>query len=117
MSVTAIAVDPRNPSQFIEITTPMPEPGEHDLLVEVKAASVNPVDTKVHKGLQKSGLDAPRVLGWDASGIVKAVGRSVTQFKPGDEVWYAGDITRGGSNASHQLIDARIVGHKPRSLD
>lgn len=117
MSVKAIAVNPDQPSAFIEITQPMPQPGEHDLLVEVKAVSVNPVDTKVHAGLSKNGLQAPRILGWDASGIVKAVGASVTQFKAGDEVWYAGDITRPGSNATHQLIDARIVGHKPQSLD
>ncbi|MGF6270657.1 zinc-binding alcohol dehydrogenase family protein [Lelliottia nimipressuralis] len=117
MSVKAIAVNPDQPSAFIEITQPMPQPGEHDLLVEVKAVSVNPVDTKVHASLSKNGLQAPLILGWDASGIVKAVGASVTQFKAGDEVWYAGDITRPGSNATHQLIDARIVGHKPQNLD
>lgn len=117
MSVKAIAVNPENPSTFVEITPPMPQPGEHDLLVEVKAVSVNPVDTKVHAGIAKSGLKEPRILGWDASGIVKAVGAGVTGFKPGDEVWYAGDITRPGSNTTHQLIDARIVGHKPASLD
>lgn len=117
MSVKAIAVNPDQPSAFIEITQPMPQPGEHDLLVEVKAVSVNPVDTKVHASLSKNGLQAPRILGWDASGIVKAVGAGVTQFKAGDEVWYAGDITRPGSNTAHQLIDARIVGHKPQSLD
>ena len=116
MSVKAIAVNPENPAAFIEITQPMPQPGEHDLLVEVKAVSINPVDTKVHASLVKNGLQAPRILGWDASGVVKAVGTSVTGFKPGDEVWYAGDITRPGSNATHQLIDARIVGHKPTSL-
>jgi zinc-binding alcohol dehydrogenase family protein len=116
MSVKAIAVNPDQPSAFIEIMQPMPQPGEHDLLVEVKAVSVNPVDTKVHASLSKNGLQAPRILGWDASGIVKAVGTSVTQFKAGDEVWYAGDITRPGSNATHQLIDARIVGHKPQNL-
>ncbi|MGG5835736.1 zinc-binding alcohol dehydrogenase family protein [Huaxiibacter chinensis] len=117
MSVKAIAVNPENPTDFIEITQPMPQPGEHDLLVEVKAVSINPVDTKVHAGIAKSGLKEPRVLGWDASGIVKAVGAGVTQFQPGDEVWYAGDITRPGSNATYQLVDARIVGHKPASLD
>ncbi len=116
MSVKAIAVNPENPSTFIEITPPMPQPGEHDLLVEVKAVSVNPVDTKVHAGIARNGLNEPRILGWDASGIVKAVGAGVTGFKPGDEVWYAGDITRPGSNTTHQLIDARIVGHKPASL-
>ena len=116
MSVKAIAVNPDSPADFIELTQPMPQPGEHDLLVEVKAVSINPVDTKVHAGIVRSGLTEPRVLGWDASGIVKAVGAGVSGFKPGDEVWYAGDITRPGSNTTHQLIDARIVGHKPVSL-
>ncbi|WP_455812426.1 zinc-binding alcohol dehydrogenase family protein [Pseudomonas graminis] len=117
MTIKAIAINPENPQQFIEIQQPQPTPGEYDLLVEVKAASVNPVDTKVHKGAQKNGLQQPRVLGWDASGIVLAVGSKVSGFKAGDEVYYAGDITRPGSNASQQLIDARITGHKPRSLD
>ncbi|EOU9528727.1 zinc-binding alcohol dehydrogenase family protein [Cronobacter dublinensis] len=116
MSVKAIAVNPDAPENFIEITQPMPQPGDYDLLVEVKAVSINPVDTKVHASLQKNGLQEPRVLGWDASGIVTAVGSKVSGFKAGDEVYYAGDITRPGSNASHQLIDARIVGHKPRTL-
>ncbi|EOC1298942.1 zinc-binding alcohol dehydrogenase family protein [Cronobacter dublinensis] len=116
MSVKAIAVNPNAPESFIEITQPMPQPGDYDLLVEVKAVSINPVDTKVHASLQKNGLQEPRVLGWDASGIVTAVGSKVSGFKAGDEVYYAGDITRPGSNASHQLIDARIVGHKPRTL-
>lgn len=117
MTIKAIAINPENPQQFIEIQQPQPTPGEYDLLVEVKAASVNPVDTKVHKGAQKNGLQQPRVLGWDASGIVLAVGSKVSGFKASDEVYYAGDITRPGSNASQQLIDARITGHKPRSLD
>ncbi|NUW55664.1 zinc-binding alcohol dehydrogenase family protein [Cronobacter turicensis] len=116
MSVKAIAVNPDAPQHFIEITQPMPQPGEFDLLVEVKAVSINPVDTKVHASLQKNGLQEPRVLGWDASGVVTAVGSKVSGFKPGDEVYYAGDITRSGSNTSHQLIDSRIVGHKPRTL-
>ena len=117
MSVRAIAVNPHDPARFIEIHPDMPQPGDHDLLVEVKAVSINPVDTIVHKGIQKNGLQEPRILGWDASGIVKATGSKVTGFQPGDEVYYAGDITRPGSNTTHQLIDARIVGHKPKSLD
>ncbi|EOL9004377.1 zinc-binding alcohol dehydrogenase family protein [Cronobacter turicensis] len=116
MSVKAIAVNPQAPQHFIEITQPMPQPEEYDLLVEVKAVSINPVDTKVHASLQKNGLQEPRVLGWDASGVVTAIGSKVSGFKPGDEVYYAGDITRSGSNTSHQLIDSRIVGHKPRTL-
>lgn len=117
MSIKAIAVDPQNPARFIEIAPEPPTPGQYDLLVEVKAVSVNPVDTKVHAGLQKHGLQQPRILGWDASGVVLAVGSSVTAFKPGDEVWYAGDITRPGSNSTQQLIDSRITAHKPRTLN
>lgn len=117
MNMRAIAVNPEKPEQFIEIQSEKPTPGEYDLLVEVKAVSVNPVDTKVHKGLQKNGLEQPRILGWDASAIVVAVGSKVTQFKTGDEVYYAGDITRPGSNSTYHLVDARIAGHKPQSLD
>ncbi|QKJ85741.1 zinc-binding alcohol dehydrogenase family protein [Paramixta manurensis] len=117
MNIRAIAINPEKPQQFIEIQPEKPTPGEYDLLVEVKAASVNPVDTKVHKGAQKNGLQQPRILGWDASGVVLETGSKVSGFKAGDEVYYAGDITRPGSNSTHQLIDARIVGHKPKSLD
>lgn len=117
MPIKAIAVDPKNPANFIEISPEKPAPGPYDLWVEVKAVSVNPVDTKVHAGLQKSGLQQPRILGWDASGVVVEVGSNVSGFKPGDEVWYAGDITRPGSNSTHQLIDSRITAHKPRSLN
>lgn len=117
MTIKAIAVNPEKPQQFIEIQLERPTPGEYDLLVDVKAASVNPVDTKVHKSAQKNGLQQPRILGWDASGVVLEVGSKVNGFKAGDEVYYAGDITRPGSNTSHQLVDARITGHKPTSLD
>ncbi|EHD20041.1 MULTISPECIES: zinc-binding alcohol dehydrogenase family protein [Brenneria] len=117
MTAHAIAVDPRQPENFITITQEIPEPGEYDLLVEVKAVSVNPVDTKVHAGLRQNGLQQPRILGWDASGVVVKTGNAVGNFRVGDEVWYAGDITRPGSNSTHQLIDARIAAHKPVSLD
>nr|WP_256199469.1 alcohol dehydrogenase catalytic domain-containing protein [Verrucomicrobium spinosum] len=92
---------------------PMPHPTGRDLLVKVLAVSVNPVDTKVRS--PKPAVETtPKVLGWDAAGIVEAVGPEVTAFKPGDEVYYAGDITRPGSNAEYQLVDERIVGQKPR---
>ncbi|MEE3651876.1 MULTISPECIES: zinc-binding alcohol dehydrogenase family protein [unclassified Brenneria] len=117
MTVHAIAVDPQHPENFIAVDQEMPEPGEYDLLVEVKAVSVNPVDTKVHAGLRNKGLQQPRILGWDASGVVLKAGRAVSNFRVGDEVWYAGDITRPGSNSTHQLVDARITAHKPESLD
>jgi NADPH2:quinone reductase len=105
-----------NPQALIDIELPRPsEPGPHDLLVAVRAISVNPVDTKVRASVGK--LAQPRVLGWDAAGVVEAVGSEVSLFKPGDEVYYAGDITRPGSNQQLQLVDERIVGRKPRKLD
>ncbi|MFC0139182.1 zinc-binding alcohol dehydrogenase family protein [Erwinia mallotivora] len=117
MTIKAIAVNPEKPEQFFEFQAKNCIPGDYDLRVEVRAASVNPVDTKVHKGAQKSGLQQPRILGWDASGVVLEVGSKVSGFRPGDEVYYAGDITRPGSNSSQQLVDARIVSHKPTSLN
>ncbi|MCB1814349.1 MAG: zinc-binding alcohol dehydrogenase family protein, partial [Candidatus Competibacteraceae bacterium] len=98
--------------------TEKPEPAGRDVLVAVKAIAVNPVDVKVRAGRGKEGVteDPPRIIGWDASGVVEAVGPDVTLFKPGDEVFYAGDITRPGSNAEFQRVDERIVGHKPKSL-
>lgn len=100
---------------LVDLELPMPEVDGRDLLVEVKAISVNPVDTKVRKGMAPED-GAARVLGWDASGVVKAVGNQVTQFKVGDRVWYAGSLTRPGSNSEYQLVDERIVGHMPTSL-
>ena len=103
---------------FIDVDLPMPDPLGHDILVSVKAVAVNPVDTKVRKGRGKEGVveDPPRVIGWDASGVVEAVGSAVTLFAVGDEVYYAGDITRAGSNAEYQVVDERIVGRKPKTL-
>lgn len=117
MTFKAIAVNPQQPADFVEIALDRLAPGPFDLLVEVKAASINPVDTKVHSSLKKNGLQQPRVLGWDAAGVVISVGEKVTGFRAGDEVWYAGDITRAGSNAQQQLVDARIAAHKPHSMN
>lgn len=100
---------------FLDVELPKPTALGRDLLVSVKAVSINPVDTKIRSPKDKVE-DAPRVLGWDASGIVEAVGPDVTLFKPGDEVYYAGDVTRSGSNTEFQLVDERIVGLKPKSL-
>lgn len=107
-----------DPRSFINVDLPMPELLNHDILVSVKAVAVNPVDTKVRAGRGKEGVveDPPRVIGWDASGVVEAVGSAVTLFAVGDEVYYAGDITRSGSNAEYQVVDERIVGRKPKSL-
>lgn len=100
---------------FLDLELPRPEPAGRDLLVAVRAIAVNPVDTKVRSA--KDGLEDPaRIIGYDASGVVESVGADVSWFKPGDEVFYAGDITRSGSNAEYQLIDERIVGRKPVSL-
>src|SRR3954447_13019747 len=98
---------------FQEIEQPKPAPAGRDLLVKVEAISVNPVDTKQ----RKIDSRAPRVLGWDAAGSVEAVGPEVTLFRPGDEVYYAGDVTRPGANSEFHLVDERIVGRKPKKLD
>lgn len=104
-----------NPDSFIDVELEKPTPAGHDILVTVKAVAVNPVDTKVRA--PKDGVeDPPRVIGYDASGVVEAVGSDVTLFKAGDEVYYAGDITRSGTNAEFHLVDERIVGRKPKSL-
>ena len=104
-----------NPTSLIDVELPMPQVSGHDLLVRVEAVSVNPVDTKIRA--PKDNVEAtPRILGWDASGVVEAVGDQVTLFQPGDTVFYAGDITRPGSNADYQLVDERIVGRKPKNL-
>lgn len=98
-----------------DIQLPDPVVGGRDLLVEVRAISVNPVDYKIRLG-RTPPAGQWQVLGWDATGIVRAVGPEVTLFKPGDRVWYAGDITRQGSNAQLQLVDERIVGRMPETL-
>ncbi len=102
---------------FIAFEADKPVASGHDLLVKIVAIAVNPVDFKIRQNSAKDKvLDAPKIIGWDAAGIVEAVGEDVTLFKPGDEVYYAGDITKPGSNAEYQLIDERIVGKKPTSL-
>lgn len=103
-------------TSLIDVELPMPEARGHDLLVEIKAVSVNPVDVKVRAHSAPSA-DELKILGWDAAGIVTAIGADVTLFKPGDEVFYSGVISRPGSNAEFHLVDERIVGAKPKSLD
>lgn len=105
-----------DPQSLVDVELDKPVPHGHDLLVRVEAVSVNPVDAKVRA--PKAQVEStPKVLGYDASGVVEAVGDAVTLFKPGDEVFYAGDITRPGTNAQFHRVDERIVGAKPRSLD
>lgn len=102
---------------FIEFETQKPIPGPGDLLVKISAVSVNPVDYKIRQNSAKDTiLDTPKIIGWDAVGIVEAVGEKVRLFEVGDSVFYAGDITKQGSNAEYQIIDERIVGKKPTAL-
>jgi len=112
----AVAHTTKDLASLVDIELPKPAPSGRDLLVKVEAVSVNPVDTKRRKDPAKTD-DKPRVLGWDAAGTVEAVGKDVTLFKPGDAVYYAGDVTRPGSNSEFQLVDERIVGRKPKKLD
>jgi zinc-binding alcohol dehydrogenase family protein len=108
-----------DPQCMMDTETEKPVPEGQDILVNVCAISVNPVDTKLRsgRGQPEGKVEKPaRVLGWDASGVVESVGANVTLFKPGDEVYYAGDVTRPGSYSEYQLVDERIVGRKPASL-
>ncbi|MEE4226858.1 zinc-binding alcohol dehydrogenase family protein [Pseudomonas viridiflava] len=104
-----------NPDSLQNIELPEPVAGARDLLVEVKAISVNPVDTKIRQNVSPENGDA-KVLGWDVAGVVKAVGSDVTLFQPGDKVYYAGSLIRPGANSELHVVDERIVGHMPKSL-
>jgi NADPH2:quinone reductase len=104
------------PASLVDVELSKPEPKGRDLLVQIHAISVNPVDTKVRRRA-KPEAGGWKVLGYDAVGIVTATGPDATLFKPGDAVFYAGDITRQGTNAEFHLVDERIVGRKPASLD
>jgi len=106
-------IDREDALQDITLETPRAE--GRDLLVKINAISVNPVDTKVRMGMPPEGSEW-RVLGFDAAGLVEAVGPEVQNFKPGDSVFYAGSITRPGTNSEYHLVDERIVGRKPASL-
>jgi zinc-binding alcohol dehydrogenase family protein len=104
----------QDPNSLLDMDLPKPKPGARDLLVEVEAISVNPVDTKVRA---RTTTTDPKVVGWDAVGTVREVGSEVTLFQPGDEVFYAGSIARPGSYSEFHLVDERIVGRKPKSID
>ena len=104
----------RDPDSLTDIELPQPIATGRDLLVKVKAIAVNPVDYKIRQ--RAAPEEGYKVIGWDAAGDVVATGEAVTQFKPGDAVYYAGDLNRQGSNAEYQLVDERIVGSKPKSL-
>ncbi len=99
-----------------DITVADPVPGDYDLLVDVHAISVNPVDVKIRANrAPKDGK--PEIIGWDAAGVVRAVGAKTRLFQPGDRVWYAGALHRPGANSEQHVVDERIVGHMPKSLD
>lgn len=102
-------------NSFLDLELEKPTPTGQDILVAVKAIAVNPVDTKV-RSPKDTVEETPRIIGYDASGVVESVGPDVTLFQPGDAVYYAGDITRSGTNAEFHLVDERIVGRKPKSL-
>jgi NADPH:quinone reductase len=104
-----------DPESLLDVEVPTPEPWGRDLLVRVKAVSVNPVDTKVRAPKDKVETE-PKILGWDAAGVVEAVGEGVSLFSVGDEVCYAGSLTRQGCNSEYHLVDERIAGRKPRNL-
>src|SRR4051794_22422785 len=106
-----------DPQSLIDIEIDKPAPQGRDLLVQVKAISVNPVDYKMRKRAEPKDGEPPKILGYDATGVVAATGPDVTLFKVGDEVWYAGSIIRPGTNSEFHLVDERIVGRKPKSLD
>jgi NADPH:quinone reductase len=105
-----------NPDSLVEVEVPTPTPSGYDLLVRVHAVSVNPVDVQMRAPRAGTEL-TPHILGWDAAGVVEAVGPGMRLFKPGDEVYYAGSIDRPGCNSELHLVDERIVGPKPRTLD
>lgn len=105
-----------NEGALIDVELEKPVPTARDILVKIHAIAVNPVDVKVRSPKDKVE-DSPRIIGWDASGVIEAVGDDVTMFSVGDEVYYAGDITRPGAYAEFQLVDERIVGNKPKSLN
>lgn len=103
------------PDSLIDLQLEKPEASGHDLLVAVRAVSVNPVDTKIRMGVTPDAGSA-KILGWDVAGEVVSVGSDVTGFKPGDHVFYAGAIDRPGANSEFHLVDERLVGTKPSTL-
>ena len=109
------SLPPSDPQSLFDFELPAPTPGPRDLLVSVRAVSVNPIDTKVRMRAQGTP-EQPKVLGFDCAGVVQSVGGEVTLFKPGDEVFYAGSILRPGTNSELHLVDERLAGFKPRKL-
>lgn len=106
-----------DPACLVDVDVQRPHATGNDLVVQVKAVSVNPVDTKVRtRGPKDHEEPEPKILGWDVAGIVEEVGEGTSLFKVGDEVYYSGSIARPGCNSEYHLVDERIVGRKPRIL-
>lgn len=105
-----------NPEALLDIELPDPIARDRDLLVEVRAISVNPVDTKQRRSAKPDPGKEYKVLGWDCAGVVVGTGRLTSLFKKGDEVYYSGCIARQGANAQLHTVDERIVAHKPKSF-
>lgn len=105
-----------SPEALVEAEIEKPIPGDNELLVQVKAAGLNPVDYKVRQRKQPEKGSPLTVVGWDAAGIIEAVGKNISNFQIGDEVYYSGDVTKTGCNAEYQLIDEAIVAKKPKSF-
>lgn len=110
---TPLPIDDEN--SLVDVDLARPSPSGRDLLVQIKAISVNPADTKVRANARPEP-NMWKVLGWDAAGVVVEAGPEASQFKPGDEVFYAGSITRPGTYAEFHVVDERIVGRKPKTL-
>ncbi len=112
---TSLNITDKN--SFIECELPRPTLSAYDLLIKIKAIAVNPVDYKIRLNSAKDTVLAdPKIIGWDAVGVVEEIGELVSLFKVGDEVFYAGDLTRSGCNAEYQIVDERITGRKPANL-
>lgn len=112
---TMKAIGLTSSGKLVDVRVKTPRPTDRHLMVRVKAIAVNPVDTK--QAAPQGDTDEPRILGYDVAGIVESVGSSCQLFKPGDEVYYAGDITKPGGNCEYHVVDERIVGRKPKSID
>ncbi|MCX2575858.1 zinc-binding alcohol dehydrogenase family protein [Pedobacter sandarakinus] len=112
---TSLPIEETN--SFIQFEKEIPQPTQRQLLVKIEAVSVNPVDYKIRQNsLKEQVSDEPKIIGWDAVGVVEAVGDNVSLFNVGDRVFYAGDLNKAGSNQEFQLVDERIVGCAPRQL-
>ncbi|XP_049869166.1 zinc-type alcohol dehydrogenase-like protein SERP1785 [Pectinophora gossypiella] len=105
-----------DPSSLIDMEVNVPELEDSQVLIEVRAISVNPIDTKI-RAPKGEALNATRILGWDGSGVVALKGSHARTFNVGDEVFFTGDLRKNGSNAEYVAIDEIMVGAKPKNLN